>query len=80
VLKLQAIESHYVHVIGKDNKAELREELEKAELREELEVLRTTGLWAYRSEKADKGWTETKVLAPLKKLAAELPGCKEIAR
>jgi len=70
-LKLQAIESHYVHVIGKDNKAELREE---------LEVLRTTGLWAYRSEKADKGWTETKVLAPLKKLAAELPGCKEIAR
>ncbi|XP_039525953.1 uncharacterized protein LOC120478221 [Pimephales promelas] len=70
-LKLQIIESHYDHVIGKN---------EKAEIRDELEVVKTVGLWAYLSEKADKGWTEEEVLAQLKQLAPELPGCREITR
>lgn len=69
-MRLEILNAYYSLVIGIDKEAEFRKE---------IEMVKTTGLWVYLAGKATQGWTEEKMLAKLKKLALELPGCREIA-
>ncbi|MGL5687079.1 MAG: hypothetical protein ACRCXQ_14935 [Vagococcus fluvialis] len=69
-LPLETLNAHLSQVIGID---------EEAEFRKEVEMIKNTGLWPYLSGKAKAGGSERKMLNKLKKIAVHLPGCREIA-
>ncbi|XP_077061793.1 uncharacterized protein LOC143714459 [Siphateles boraxobius] len=69
-IRLEILNAYHSHVIGVD---------QEAEFSKEIELVKTIGLWPYLAEKATRGGTNVKMIAKLKKLARELPGCREIA-